>query len=82
MIQHALLFFFYFCPQFNPVVALNEKNQNYIKDPSPNDKVHCLVSVVPADSISLMSKEVIDKMTSVRKIALDLGKLLEDIIFI
>ncbi|XP_046693259.1 interferon-induced protein 44-like [Silurus meridionalis] len=58
---------------FNPVSPLNTDNPDYIKEPSPNDKVHCLVTVMAADSISLLDKEAFQKMIRVRKEALSLG---------
>ncbi|XP_047658822.1 interferon-induced protein 44-like isoform X2 [Tachysurus fulvidraco] len=58
---------------FNPVSPLTDDDPDYIHEPSLNDKVHCLVSVVPANSISLMENEIIQKMKAVRKSALGLG---------
>ncbi|XP_072513394.1 interferon-induced protein 44 [Salminus brasiliensis] len=52
---------------FNPVSPLNEENLNYNSEPSLKDKVHCLVSVLPADNISLISEEVNQKMKYVRE---------------
>ncbi|GAA6086566.1 interferon-induced protein 44-like [Tachysurus ichikawai] len=59
--------------KFNPVSPLTAADPDYIHEPSLNDKVHCLVSVVPANSISLMENEMIQKMQTVRKSALELG---------
>ncbi|XP_060716908.1 interferon-induced protein 44-like [Tachysurus vachellii] len=59
--------------KFNPASPLTDADPNYIHEPSLNDKVHCLVSVVNAKSISLMDKEMIQKMQTVRKSALRLG---------
>ncbi|XP_034156221.1 interferon-induced protein 44-like [Pangasianodon hypophthalmus] len=59
--------------KFNPVSPLCESDPSFINEPSPNDKVHCLVSVVPANSISLLANEVVQKMQTVRKEALRLG---------
>ncbi|XP_060754520.1 interferon-induced protein 44-like [Neoarius graeffei] len=59
--------------KFNPASPLSHADPDFINDPNPNDKVHCLVSVVPADSITLMPNEVIQKMKNVRKEALSLG---------
>ncbi|XP_047658852.1 interferon-induced protein 44-like [Tachysurus fulvidraco] len=58
---------------FNPVTPLTDTDPDYIHEPSLNDKVHCLVSVVPANSISSMKTEMIQKMQTVRKSALSLG---------
>ncbi|XP_060716267.1 interferon-induced protein 44-like [Tachysurus vachellii] len=59
--------------KFNPVSPLTDADPNYIHEPSLNDKVHCLVTVVDANSISLMKMEMIQKMKAVRNAALDLG---------
>lgn len=59
---------------------LKEGDSDYIKDPSPNDKVHCLVSVVPADTVSQMENAIFEKMKYVRKAAVQLGELLKDVI--
>ncbi|XP_047658829.1 interferon-induced protein 44-like [Tachysurus fulvidraco] len=58
---------------FNPVFPLTDADPDYIHEPSLNDKVHCLVSVVDANSISSMKNEVIRKMKAVRKSAIRLG---------
>lgn len=73
--------FIFLCPQFNPASPLSHADPDFINDPNPNDKVHCLVSVVPADSITLMPNEVIQKMKNVRKEALSLGEWLKDAIY-
>ncbi|KAK3530038.1 hypothetical protein QTP86_009959 [Hemibagrus guttatus] len=57
--------------EFNPVTPLTDADPDYIHNPSLSDKVHCLVSVVPATSISQM-EEVIQKMRTVRKTTLRL----------
>ncbi|XP_076838594.1 interferon-induced protein 44-like [Brachyhypopomus gauderio] len=59
---------------FNPVSSIEKKKDNkyYNDNPSLNDKVHCLVSVLPADSISLIPEEVIQKLKTVREKARDL----------
>ncbi|XP_047658814.1 interferon-induced protein 44-like isoform X2 [Tachysurus fulvidraco] len=59
--------------KFNPVSPLTDDDPNYIHEPSLNDKVHCLVSVVSAMTISLMTNEMIQKMKAVRQSALGLG---------
>ena len=42
-----------------------------------SNKVHCLVSVVPADKISLMSSDVTAKMRKVREKASNMGELFQ-----
>ncbi|XP_023853273.1 interferon-induced protein 44-like [Salvelinus sp. IW2-2015] len=59
--------------KFNPCFALTDESAEYIKKPRSSDKVHCLVSVVAADKISLMSNDVIVKMRKVREKASELG---------
>ncbi|XP_053085933.1 interferon-induced protein 44 [Pangasianodon hypophthalmus] len=58
---------------FNPVKPIDKGDPKYISNPSLKDKVHCLVSVLPADRISLISHNVIKKMRAVREKARDLG---------
>ncbi|XP_066518262.1 interferon-induced protein 44-like [Hoplias malabaricus] len=52
---------------FNPLVPITAENQKYNTNPHPCEKVHCLVSILPADSISRMSDKVIDKMKVIRQ---------------
>ncbi|XP_036413164.1 interferon-induced protein 44-like [Colossoma macropomum] len=59
--------------KFNPASPLSDEDAGYIREPSLKDKVHCLVSVVPAGSISQMDIGVINKMEVVRKKAISLG---------
>ncbi|KAI4902010.1 hypothetical protein NFI96_018708 [Prochilodus magdalenae] len=56
---------------FNPRACLSV--ENFVRDPSLTDKVHCLVSVVPASSISRMETGIIHKMETIRHIAMSLG---------
>ncbi|XP_060754562.1 interferon-induced protein 44-like [Neoarius graeffei] len=58
---------------FNPVRSIDEDHLKYNHNPTLEDKVHCLVSVLPADTISRISEEVIQKMRAVREKARDLG---------
>ncbi|XP_076153674.1 interferon-induced protein 44-like [Alosa pseudoharengus] len=37
--------------RFNPVHSCSQEEDKYNKDPSLSDKIHCLVSVIPADSL-------------------------------
>ncbi|KAL6485201.1 hypothetical protein MHYP_G00072460 [Metynnis hypsauchen] len=46
--------------------SMSEDNRYYISDPTLNDKIHCLVSVIPADRVTLMDNEVIQKMKEIR----------------
>ncbi|KAI4902470.1 hypothetical protein NFI96_015573, partial [Prochilodus magdalenae] len=59
--------------EFQPKHPIIKKHTDYIKDPSLDDKIHCLISILPADKISLMKDEVIRKMKDVRLAASKLG---------
>ncbi|XP_072542683.1 interferon-induced protein 44-like [Salminus brasiliensis] len=58
---------------FHPHAPIDKDNRHYILNPTLNDRIHCLVSVIPADKISLMSDEVIQKMKTIRAAASKLG---------
>ncbi|XP_014023063.2 interferon-induced protein 44 isoform X1 [Salmo salar] len=59
--------------KFNPCWPLTEESPEYNRIPTSSHKVHCLVSVVPADKISLMSSDVTAKMRKVREKASKMG---------
>ncbi|XP_041633907.1 interferon-induced protein 44-like [Cheilinus undulatus] len=59
--------------KFNPLSPLTEEDPGYNSNPSLDDKVHVLVSVVPADKVSLLSKEVVEKLKQVRDAANNLN---------
>ncbi|KAM8723686.1 interferon-induced protein 44-like isoform 2-T2 [Acanthopagrus schlegelii] len=59
--------------QFNPKVRMQTGDQFYNPSPTLNDRVHVLVSVIPAASISLLSQEVAKKMRDVRLAASEMG---------
>ncbi|XP_060716276.1 interferon-induced protein 44-like [Tachysurus vachellii] len=58
---------------FNPVKSISNVDPKYNKDPTLSDKVHCLVCVLPADSVSRMEDDVFAKMKRVRAHASLLG---------
>ncbi|MCI4393455.1 hypothetical protein PGIGA_G00157690 [Pangasianodon gigas] len=58
---------------FNPFKPIDKGDPKYIRNPSLKDKVHCLVSVLPGDKISIITDEVIQKMRAVREKARGLG---------
>ncbi|XP_066516831.1 interferon-induced protein 44-like isoform X2 [Hoplias malabaricus] len=64
---------FSFTRKFNPMSALTKQHMEYNSAPSLDDKVHCLVSVLPGDVISLMPQGILEKMKKVRQKAIDLG---------
>ncbi|XP_030590978.1 interferon-induced protein 44-like [Archocentrus centrarchus] len=59
--------------KFNPEKQLKAGDPDYNSSPDLNDKVHVLVTVVPASSMSLLSKDTLDKLRDVRMAASDLG---------
>ncbi|XP_073349688.1 interferon-induced protein 44-like [Pagrus major] len=59
--------------QFNPERHMMEGDLGYNPYPTLDDRVHILVSVFPADSVSLLSNEVWTKMREVREAARDMG---------
>ncbi|XP_030641302.1 interferon-induced protein 44-like [Chanos chanos] len=59
--------------KFNPGAPLSEHDIGYNQNPHVTDKVHCLISIIPADKISLMQNGVIEKMRTIREKARDLG---------
>ncbi|XP_063066490.1 interferon-induced protein 44-like [Engraulis encrasicolus] len=59
--------------RFNPVCPLSSTHPHYNSSPSLSDKVHCLISVVAGDKISLMDGQIIQKMREIRMHASELG---------
>ncbi|XP_036418089.1 interferon-induced protein 44-like isoform X2 [Colossoma macropomum] len=58
---------------FNPLSPITADSPKYNRYPHPCHKVHCLVSILPADSIARMSDKVIDKMKTIRQKAAQMG---------
>ncbi|XP_036418099.1 interferon-induced protein 44-like isoform X2 [Colossoma macropomum] len=58
---------------FNPMGPITEDHPKYNHYPNLCDKVHCLVSVIPADNISRMSDKVIHKMWTIRQKAAEMN---------
>ncbi|XP_042565358.1 interferon-induced protein 44-like [Clupea harengus] len=52
---------------FNPDSPLSVGDADYITSPTLNDQVHCLVSVIPMDKISIMDDDVLNKMQAIRE---------------
>ncbi|XP_025758456.1 interferon-induced protein 44 isoform X1 [Oreochromis niloticus] len=59
--------------RFNPTSPLPETNSSYNSFPTLDDKVHILVLVIPADTVSMMNDETVRKMKDVRSAARDKG---------
>ncbi|XP_030603664.1 interferon-induced protein 44-like [Archocentrus centrarchus] len=59
--------------RFNPTSPLPETDPNYNSSPTINDKTHVLVFVVPANTLSIIDDETIEKMRDVRLAARDKG---------
>ncbi|XP_076609544.1 interferon-induced protein 44-like isoform X1 [Chaetodon auriga] len=59
--------------EFLPAHPLTESDLGYDPCPTLNEKVHVLVSVVPADTLSILSDEIKNKMKDIRRTASDMG---------
>ncbi|KAK2850467.1 hypothetical protein Q7C36_009250 [Tachysurus vachellii] len=58
---------------FNSQTPLSESSFYYNKNPTLSDQMHCLVFVMPADTISTQDKKFLQKMKSVIKAASSMG---------
>lgn len=54
--------------------SITAEKPEYKKNPTLYDKVHCLVSILSADSVSRMEDGVFVKMAEVRAAASEQGK--------
>ncbi|XP_063067214.1 interferon-induced protein 44-like [Engraulis encrasicolus] len=52
--------------RFNPVSSISEDDRYYNSRPRLSDRIHCVVSIIPALTISMMDDDVIRKMKEVR----------------
>ncbi|XP_032366032.1 interferon-induced protein 44 isoform X1 [Etheostoma spectabile] len=59
--------------KFNPDSKLSKDNQFYNKGPTNNDKVHVLVCVINANTLSQLSENIVKKIREIRKEASELG---------
>ncbi|XP_071383971.1 interferon-induced protein 44-like [Centroberyx affinis] len=59
--------------EFSPLFTLSKEDQGYNSCPTLDDKVHVLVCVIPADTVSLLSDEVVGKMMDIRVAASNMG---------
>ncbi|KAL6481239.1 hypothetical protein MHYP_G00093190 [Metynnis hypsauchen] len=53
--------------KFHPLCAITENDAKYNKNVSLCDKIHCLVSILPGDALSIIDPRVIAKMKTVRE---------------
>lgn len=60
--------------KFKSDLEIQENDKYYNSSPTLNDKVHVLVSVIPAGSVSILSDGVVKKMREVRLAASEMGK--------
>ncbi|XP_046696239.1 interferon-induced protein 44-like isoform X1 [Silurus meridionalis] len=59
--------------KFHSNGPLSESDSFYNRNPSLGDQMHCLVNVIAADKISLMSNEFIKKWKTIRETATSMG---------
>ncbi|KAG7477863.1 hypothetical protein MATL_G00074090 [Megalops atlanticus] len=59
--------------KFNPDSPTSDDDPYYNNSPSLRDKVHCLVTVLAADKLSVMEQEVINKLREIRLEASNMG---------
>lgn len=59
--------------KFIPKAQLKQNDQGYNSSPTLDDRVHVLVCVIPAGSVSLISEDVVKKMRDVRLAASEMG---------
>ncbi|KAI4895120.1 hypothetical protein NFI96_030078 [Prochilodus magdalenae] len=59
--------------EFRPEVSISDDNRYYISNPTLNDQIHCLISVIAADKVTIMNDVVIEKMKNIRTEASKLG---------
>uniref|UniRef100_A0A8C2PL64 Si:dkeyp-75b4.9 n=1 Tax=Cyprinus carpio TaxID=7962 RepID=A0A8C2PL64_CYPCA len=58
---------------FNPLSAITEDDPKYKRDPILKDRIHCLVAVLPASTVSQMHADIFGQIRAVREKARDLG---------
>lgn len=60
--------------QFNPERNILKGGQFYNRNPTANDKVHVLVSVIDASKVEKMKNEIEETLQDIREEANDLGE--------
>ncbi len=53
--------------QFNPARAITEEDPKYRANPELKDRIHCLVAVLPANTISMIDEQATGQMRAVRE---------------
>uniref|UniRef100_UPI0037E969BE interferon-induced protein 44-like n=1 Tax=Semicossyphus pulcher TaxID=241346 RepID=UPI0037E969BE len=59
--------------KFNPESKMTKDDKYYIESPTEDDKVHVLVCVLPADTLSIMTPDILQKIRDIRGRASELG---------
>lgn len=59
--------------KFNPESRLSEDDPCFVRAPTDNEKVHVLVCVIPAGTLTVMSADILQKIRDVRVAASELG---------
>uniref|UniRef100_A0A8C4SUJ3 Interferon-induced protein 44-like n=1 Tax=Erpetoichthys calabaricus TaxID=27687 RepID=A0A8C4SUJ3_ERPCA len=62
--------------EFNPKAPITRNDKRYRENPSLADKVHCVVFVVEADTISLLGKNLLSKFKIIRNELTSIGEYL------
>lgn len=62
------------CFQFNPLSPVSPNDPGYRSNPTLEEETFCLVNIMPADKVSMMNYNVIDKMLYIREVATSLSK--------
>ncbi|KAA0719444.1 Interferon-induced protein 44 [Triplophysa tibetana] len=59
--------------QFNPSVPLQDDSPHFHRSASLKDKIHCVLYVMDASKVKLMSKKMVEKFVTLRRKANQLG---------
>ncbi|XP_076153636.1 interferon-induced protein 44-like isoform X2 [Alosa pseudoharengus] len=59
--------------KFNPTSSCSDTDPNFVSNPTLSNTIHCLVSVVPADRVTLMEDDDFEKMKLIRQQASEMG---------
>lgn len=60
--------------QFKSEVPCSDDDPEFIKEPTLDDRTHCLLSIIPANVLPIMEDEDFKKLKLIRKKASDIGK--------